>query len=340
MVLVGGTGPVTARLQAAAVPFAALEHLRRPVNPWNDARAFTEVADALRRFRPDLVSTHTAKAGWVGRAAAHRLGIPVIYTPHGWSLGDRVPGLRGHLFGAAERLAAGWADAIVCVCESERRVALAHGIGKAGQLTVIHNGVRDVPADLRADPARPRFRMISVARFEHPKDPLQLLHALAPLVPLDWHLDLVGDGPLEPKCRELAGRLGLDSRIRFRGYSSDVAGLLANAQLFVLCSHSEAFPRSVLEAMRAGLPVVASDVGGIREAVDNGVNGLLVTPGEPAALSAALNTLWGDPGMRQRFGAAARLTFESRFRLEPMIQKTAALYETVWNQDARRRSQV
>ena len=86
-----------------------------------------ELIAALRDFRPDLVSTHTAKAGWIGRAACARLGLAAIYTPHGWPIGNRMPGARALVFRAAERRAAPWSRAIVCVCEHERRLAMAHG---------------------------------------------------------------------------------------------------------------------------------------------------------------------------------------------------------------------
>ena len=118
MVFIGGTGPVTERLARAGVPFRPLRFLRRAVRPDADLRACAELTAALRDFRPDLVSTHTAKAGWIGRAACARLGIPAIYTPHGWPIGDRMPGPRALLFRVAERRGRPWARAIVCVCEA------------------------------------------------------------------------------------------------------------------------------------------------------------------------------------------------------------------------------
>lgn len=328
LVLVGGTGPVTDQLTVAGVPFQSLRSLGRAVRPWLDARAFFELVGALREFRPDLVSTHTAKAGWLGRAACARLGIPVIHTPHGWPVAGRLPGPQAVMFELAERIASRWARAVVCVCEEERRVALEKGFARPGQAQVIYNGVRDVPHALRAVPASCPVRIVSVARFEAPKDHATLLRALARLGALDWELELVGDGPLEPAMRALAKKLGIAGRVRFLGYQPDAAPVLARAQLFVLASRSEAFPRSVLEAMRAGLPVVASRVGGLAEAVDNEKNGVLVPRDDIGGLSAALGGLIADVHRRQRLGAAARLTYESRFRLERMVEATFALYGT------------
>jgi glycosyltransferase involved in cell wall biosynthesis len=332
VVFVGGGGPVKERLAEAGVPCRSLRFLRRAVHPVYDVRAWFELVKALREFQPDLVSTHTAKAGWVGRAACARLRIPAIYTPHGLPVGDRMSRRASPFYGLAERVAARWGRAIVCVCESERRLALAQRIAPPEQLHVVHNGVRDVPESLRASPAVSPPRVVSVARFEAPKDQATLLAALARLADLDWELELVGDGPDEAAIRALAGRLGIAARVRFLGYQSDVAPMLARAQIFALSSRSEAFPRSVLEAMRAGLPVVASDVGGVSEAVESGITGAVVPRSDAQSLAEALRRLVLDPATRQQEGAAARARYESHFRLECMIEKTAALYDAIRRQ--------
>jgi glycosyltransferase involved in cell wall biosynthesis len=326
-VALGGEGPVTEQLAAAGVPFHSLSHLRRRIHPVSDVRALGEAISFLAELRPDLVSTHTAKAGWIGRAAARRLAIPALYTPHGWSIGQRISPRLGSLFALAERAAAHWCSAIVCVCEQERRLALDKGIAPAAKLLVVHNGVRDVDAALRARPERGPVRLCSVARFSAPKDHRTLLAALALLRSRPWEIDLIGDGPELADRRREAGELGLSDRTHFHGYLSDPAPVLSRAHVFVLSSLSEAFPRSVLEAMRAGLPVVASDVGGVAEGVTHGVNGLLIPARNPSALAEALAKLLDDPALRETMGRSARTVYEERFRLECMVDCTAAIYD-------------
>jgi glycosyltransferase involved in cell wall biosynthesis len=180
-------------------------------------------------------------------------------------------------------------------------------------------------------------RICSIARFESPKDHRTLLQALAALRAEPWELDLVGDGPLEAKTRRLAGELDLAGRVKFLGYLEEPARALAAAQVFVLSSRSEGFPRSILEAMRAGLPVAASEVGGVGEAVADGVNGLLVPARSPEALATALARLITDAALRQRLGAAARATFETRFHWASMVDNTAAIYATVLDRTAQTR---
>lgn len=334
IVLVGGRGPVTDQLAAAGVPFRSMSFLERPIHPARDLRALAELTAVLRHLQPDLVSTHTAKAGWIGRAACARLGLPAIYTPHGLSIGDRVSAPLGAAYTLAERIAAKWTSTIICVCEHEKRLALSKGVAAEEKLCVLANGVGDVPPELRANPGESPARICSIARFESPKDHSTLLRALASLGSQPWQLDLIGDGPLQPGIRRLARSLGIAGRIRFLGYQPDPARLLGRTQLFVLSSRSEGLPRSVLEAMRAGLPVVASDVGGVGEAVTHGVTGLLVPRQDPGALAAALGELMANPSERQRLGAAARRAFETCFRLECMVEKTARVYDTVLSRTA------
>lgn len=334
-VLLGGDGPVAEQLVSAGVPYVSLRCLARRVHLLGDLRAGAEIVDALRALAPDLVSTHTAKAGWIGRAAARRLSIPALYTPHGWSIGSRMSPRMGAIYGLAEKVASKWSAAIICVCEAEKRLALSKRVAAADQMLVVHNGVRDVARELRASPAQSPVRICSIARFAPPKDHRTLLAALAALRSQPWELDLVGTGPLEPEMRHLAGELGLAGRVRFHGYVADPAPVLAGAQLFVLSSRSEAFPRSVLEAQRTGLPVIASAVGGISEAVTDGVHGLLVPPANSGALAAAVERLLGDAQLRESMGAAARATYERRFRLEYMVDSTAAIYATLLGRTAK-----
>jgi glycosyltransferase involved in cell wall biosynthesis len=325
-VLLGGVGPVSEQLEAAGDAFVPLRWLRRQLNPLRDGLALWELVRVLRRLRPDVVSAHTAKAGILGRLASRMLGIPVVYTPHGWPAGERMPAAARAVFAVVERAASRWCDRIVCVCEYERRLALSRGFAESSKLEVIHNGVRDVGAELLARPEGLPVRLCSVARFASPKDHRTLLEALAMLREEEWELDLVGDGPREEAMRGVAASLGIGGRVHFRGYTAEPAGWLSRAQVFVLATRSEAFPRSILEALRAGLPVVASDVGGVSEAVEDGVNGLLAPAGDAAALAEALRRLLRDAALRRSMGLRARAAYQDRFRLEGMAHRTMAVY--------------
>ncbi len=170
--------------------------------------------------------------------------------------------------------------------------------------------------------------LITAARFAPPKDHLLLLEALSGIQG-DWRLLLVGDGPTRCKVEQAAVALGLADRIAFLGTRGDTDELLAQADLFILPSKWEGLPLSILEAMRAGLPVIATDTGGVAEAVSDGVTGYLTPPGDAATLRDRIQRLIGSRDLLLAMGAAGRSRYEQDFRIETMVQKTVAVYREV-----------
>lgn len=336
IVLTGGTGPFTDQLSHHGIRYVALRWLRRPLNPWADLCALREIRRTLAEVAPDLVSTHSAKAGWLGRLAAWSLGIPVIFTAHGWAFTDGIPKGAAFVYKWAERIAARFADRIITVSEYDRDLALDSRIASTDKIVAVHNGMPDVGPELYAKPDRTPPHLIMVARFEEQKDHTTLLHALGRLLDREWTLELIGDGPLQASARALADRLGLTERIFFAGARNDVAERMRDAQIFLLISNWEGFPRSILEAMRAGLPVLASAVGGVTESVLEGVNGMTVRRGDVESLCEKLAMLLDAPGLRARLGAEGRARYERLFTIERMLDKTVGLYGQVTSGRAHR----
>lgn len=328
-VLVGGEGAYLERLRAAGVDAIRVPSLARALHPGRDLRALRELRRQLQRLAPDLISLHTAKAGALGRLAAVGLQQPLLYTPHGWSFSDPSEP-RAPLYGFLERLLAPLANLMINVCDNDCQQALARGVGRQAQHRVIHNGMPDIPASLRADPSLNPPRLVMVARFEAAKDHPTLLRALQ-LLPreLPWSLELIGSGERLPAVQREVAALGLASQVTFLGARDDVAVRLAQAQLLVLTSHAEGFPRSILEALRAGLPVLATRVNGIPEALTDGVEGLLVPPRDPQATAAALAQLLRNPHQRVALGAAGRARYERAFTFERMLGKYLSLYQSL-----------
>lgn len=328
-VFIGGDGPVVEALRLAEVPVNILSHLGRAIRPVADLRALWELGVALKRFRPHIVSTHTSKAGFIGRLAAWGLGLPAIYTPHCWSFVDGFPNARLYLW--AERLARPFGRRIIMVSEAERQDGLRGRVGSERHLVTVHNGMPDVAPTLRARPGATAPRLIMIGRCEPQKDHRTLLRALASAKDLDWTLDFVGDGPQRADVEAEINALGLSPRVRLLGYRSDVAALLASAQIFVLITNWESFPRSIIEAMRAGLPVVASAVGGAAESVVHGRTGFVVPRGDVTTLAARLRDLIAQPALRVEFGAAGRRRYEDHFTFAHMARKTATVWADVLN---------
>lgn len=335
-VLAGGGGTFARALPGWGVEYVTLRHLTAPIHPWHDLRAFAELRAALERIRPDLLSTHSTKAGILGRMAGWRLGIPTVFTAHGWAFTPGVPRWKAGLYRPFERLAAPLARRIITVSEFDRELAIRERVADPERLVAIHNGMPDIPAALRADPGAAPARLAMIARFEPQKDHATLIQALAGLPDLPWTLDLIGDGPLLPAVTRSCEEHGLAARIHFRGAVEDVTPLLARAQVYLLISRWEGFPRSILEAMRAGLPVVASAVGGVPEAVEEGKTGYVVPRGDAALLRDRVRRLVSDSALRAKLGASGRAAYEARFTFDRMVERTTAVYGQVLEQRSHR----
>lgn len=330
--LAGGGGPLFDSLAKHHVECRLLKNLVHPIKPFQDLKAYREIKDILKEIKPDLVTTHSNKAGLFGRFAAKLLKIPVIHTSHGFLFGGREKTIPGYFYRFAEKIASGAADRVICVSESEYRLALDLNVIKTGKLRIVYNGLPDVGSEYWSAPDQEPARLISVARFAEPKDHLTLLQALAGLGNLNWHLDLVGDGPKQKFVESLADDPRLAGKISILGMRSDVPELLAKSSLFVLSSKREGFPISILEAMRAGLPVIATDVGGVVEAVVDGETGYLVPVGDCDLLRKRIIALVEDPLLRKQMGDTGRERFLKHFTLEKMVERTIDIYREVVKQ--------
>jgi glycosyltransferase involved in cell wall biosynthesis len=332
-VITSGTGPFIEDLRRLDIPVVVLRHLAVPIRPLRDLRALREVRAALTALQPDLVAAHSSKAGILGRLAGRSLHVPVVFTVHGWAFTPGVPPGPAAVYRQVERLVGPLARMIITVSEFDRRLGLAAGIAGEDRLVTVHNGMPDVPPSLRSEPSRTPVRLVMVARFGAQKDHPTLLRALAQLQTHAWELDLIGDGPLRGETEALAAALGLASRVRFLGQRTDVDQILANAQISLLVTNWEGLPLSILESMRAGLPVVASSVGGISESVRDEENGYLVPRGNVELLRERIERLLTSPDLRARMGTSGRTRFEQDFTLDHSVNRTLAVYQDVLSGD-------
>jgi glycosyltransferase involved in cell wall biosynthesis len=333
----GGTGAFAQQLKKSGIPHQNLAHLVRNLNPWRDVAATREIVSAIRRQKPDLISTHNSKAGVLGRIAASSLGLPVMFTAHGWSFATGVPFVQRTFYRAAERTVGHLASLIVAVSQQDRRLALQLGIAPPNRIVTIHNGVKEIRPELRADPRGTPPTLVMVARFDRQKAPEQLVEALHPLTTIPWRLQFVGEGPNRIGIEAMVREKGMASRIEFLGEREDVAAILGRAQALILATHWEGFPRSILEAMRAGLPVLSSDVGGVSEAVIHGQTGFLVPANDVETMRRRLEELILNPDLRESMGAAGRRRYEQAFTFERLATRTISLYRDLARPTSARR---
>jgi glycosyltransferase involved in cell wall biosynthesis len=330
-VAVGETGYLTDECASLGVPFYILPSLVQPVQPRKDLAALFETISLLRNAKPDLIHAHTSKAGLIGRLAARVTSTPVVFTAHTWSFADGLSRKQQLISLPLERLAALGPQRIITVSEENRQLALRSRICSEDRLITVWNGVQDTP--FRAEPGTDPVRIAMVARFAPQKNQSLLIQAVADLPSVS--VDFVGDGPTRSAAEAEANRLGIADRVRFLGDRGDVDRILARSQIFVLSTNWEGLPYSIIEAMRAGLPVIATDVGGNREAVGEGVTGYLVERGNKSALCERISRLAADPALRVQLGLAGRAFYEKHLTVEAMLGKTSRVYDDLLgNRDA------
>ena len=319
-----GDGPLREAAGSAGARFVSLRHVRRPISLWRDPLGLLELLRLLRQVHPDLVHVNSAKAAALGRLAAWLAGVPIrVYTVHGWAfLAHR--GLAAAAYRWVERALRPLTTVTVCVSENERHAGLAARACVEENTIVIRNGVS--PRSAAVAERGSAARLVMVGRLQAPKDPITLVRALGLMRRRDYEGLLVGDGPERALVEEEIARLGIGSAVRLLGERTDVPELLAQADVFVLSTRSEGLPLSVLEAMAAGLPVIASNVGGIPELVVDGVSGVLVPPGDPGALAEAIERLLENPSLALRLGEAGRRRVAESFDLEAVREAHLALY--------------
>lgn len=291
---------MTPSIAAAGVRHLVVRRLVRRISPLDDVLATVALWRLLRNERFDVVQTHSSKAGVIGRVAAFLARVPrIVHTVHGWSFRPGQDRAEFVAYRTAERLLAPITHTIVVVTSADIDAGLAAGVGRRGQYAVVRSGI-DVDA-WRSHRGRAEARaalgvpagapmVATVMRLAPPKDPVTLVRAVAGSANDPW-LVVFGDGPMLEDARAEAERAGLDGRVRFAGLRRDVPDLLHAADVAVLSSSTEGLPRAVVEALAAGVPVVATDVGGVREVVRDGCTGMLVPVGDAEAMARAIDAV-------------------------------------------------
>lgn len=317
-----------------------LPALGRAVRGTADIAVFSQLLRLMRRVRPHVVHTHTAKAGTLGRLAARLVGVPiVVHTYHGHVFRGYFPPGRTRVFLAIERFLGRRTDCLLAVSETVRQELLALGVGSPERFRVMPLGL-DLDRYLRAEATRGSLRAELGIRPDTP-----VVAIVARLVPIKAHevflraarlvcaalpssqFLVVGDGERREALERLTAELGLGANVRFLGWRRDLERVYADTWVVALTSRNEGSPVSLIEAMAAERPVVATRVGGVPDLVEDGVTGCLVPPDDPKALAEALVTLLQNPERRQVLGKAARERVIPAFVAGRLVADMDALYQ-------------
>ena len=321
-----------ARMEADGATVHRIDMRRQPWHPAN-LRALPRLRALTSDIGASLIHGHSSVGGALARVAGRRAGLPVVYTPNGVATGAA--------YEQVERALGRLTDIWIAVSASEAERATRAGLAPAGRIVVIPNGIDLAPADGAGADLRAQIGVAAstpvvgtVARLVGQKSPLTFVRTAAQVAVAnsDAHFVLIGMGPLQASVdAEVARHRRLASRWHQIGHIDDAAAVLGQLDVFVLASAFEGAPYTPLEAMRAGVPVVLTDVVGSRDSVEDGVSGLVRPAGDSAGLAAAVIELLGDPALRARLAAAGAVRLADRFNVEDMGRRLAGAYERALN---------
>jgi glycosyltransferase involved in cell wall biosynthesis len=323
------------------LPYLRLPALTREVSPRHDLAAVLALRRLIRRERPDVLHTHTSKAGTTGRVAALLAGNArprVVHTFHGHVLSGYFDTRRERVFRLIERGLAHATDRIVAVSEQVRDDLIRFRVAPPEKIAVVQYGF-DLDARVQTSPEMARQKRAAAGlsatdfvvgwagRLSEIKRPLDLVRVAAKVD--GSRLLLAGDGELRPAVEQLAAELGLTDRVRLLGYVDDIGSWYGAFDAFLLTSANEGAPVVAIEALAAGVPVVATDAGGTRNVVDDGETGYLAPVGALDTLAELLERLRDDPALRARLGATGAVRMRERFSTQRMADGFDAVYAEI-----------
>jgi glycosyltransferase involved in cell wall biosynthesis len=346
----GRTAPDEASFEeaarAAGVHLHPITELGRSVRVWSDLIALIRLLGLLWRVEPDVVHTHTAKAGALGRLAASVYNVSrppshrclIVHTFHGHVMDGYFGPITNRLVRLAERALGRLADRIVTISDRQwQDIVVRYRIAAPGKVSMVPLGFElesfdDLPSVTRAREAlglpSEGLAVGFIGRLVSIKQPLDLVDAFARLSAAEDAavLLIVGDGELKSRVEQEVRSRGLTDRVVFAGWRSDLANVYAAIDIVALTSRNEGTPVTLIEAMAAGCPVVATDVGGVADLVEDGMNGLLVAAGDTRAFGEALVRLARDPVERERLGRNGRARVLARYQADRLADELDRLY--------------
>jgi glycosyltransferase involved in cell wall biosynthesis len=338
---IGPEGSLIERARARQLDLRIIPELRREIHPLRDWQSYRQIVQLLRKIQPQIVHTHSSKAGILGRAAAHKLGIPVVHTVHGSPFHPFQSRLVYEAYRRAEKWAAKRCDKLISVCDAMTEQYVAAGVALREKFVTVYSGMEVEPF---VEPPRPRDEVRrelgfgsdqivvgKVARLFELKGHDDVIAAARSVVARNPKVQFlfVGDGLLREALQSEISRAGLADHFVFTGLvpPDRIPELIAAMDIVVHASLREGLARVLPQALIAGKPVISYDIDGAREVVLPGQTGFLLPPRSVAEMADAILQLAGDRHMRERFGQTGRAAFTEQFRHETMTRRLREIYE-------------
>ena len=327
------------------IKFYPNKYFTNSLNLFKHLKAIKKIKEVIKIFKPDIIHCNSSTAGFLGRIVIKNK-VPALFTAHGWAFTEGVPFLRKRWAILAEKFISRYCQKIICVSEFDKNLALKYKITSENKLIVIHHGVKignslidqrpPKESDLKSSPTgRVTFeyqKIIFIGRLTEPKNPLLLLKAfndLSPLLKEKSEIIIVGEGSKRKILEKFIQKNNLNNKIKLLGSipRDKVFNLLKDSHIFVLTTNYEGLPYTILEAMSCGLAIIATDVNGVKEAVEN--CGFLVKKGSREEVKECLKKLLENPELTQKIGRKCREKVMKEFSLEKMLKKTEEIYQNL-----------
>lgn len=339
----GPEGDLLKQGRGAGVPIQIIPSLRRAIDPWRDSASYFALKQAIRHYKPEVVHTHSAKAGFLGRLAASALRVPaIVHTVHGAPFHAYQSAAARNLFRWCERHAAGHCHALISVANAMTDLMVSNGVAPREKFTTIYSGM-DVEPFRQADDHREAVRrqlgyqpqhvvIGKIARLFHLKGHTDVIRAASEVIRANDHVRFlfIGDGILRDELQGQIDTAGLSSYFHFAGLvpPADIPKWIGAMDALVHASLREGLARALPQALIAGKPVVSYDIDGAREVAFNAETGFLVPPRWEAIVE-PISKLAGDAALRTHLGQMGSARFTEQFRHQFMTRRIRELYERV-----------
>lgn len=335
---VGSRGKLSDKVEELGIQVFIINSVKRNIDPINDLKSILRIRRLIKILKPDIIHLNSSKAGVIGRVACQGIRnrkTKVVYTVHGWAFTDGVPSrLKKSLFNYIEKKVSSFTDLFICVSNYDKFIGKRNRVlTPENNAVVIHNGA--VAPQITAINYSSHFpiSLVMIARFSKQKDQESLIRAVSTLPRDSYHLTFVGAGETLEHNKEIVSKLQLDMNIEFVGFKENVDKFLINNDVFILSTHYEGLPISIIEALSYGLPVIASNVGGNDELVENNVNGYLVN--SIYEMNLAIRKLINNPSEVKRLGLNSQKKYMSEFTLNRCMKLTDAQYNLLYRKKIR-----
>ena len=340
-VAAGGKGKFYQEVKEAKIPYYQMNNFQKSINPFKDIFVFFEILSLLVQLKPDIVHTNSSKAGgiaglagWTYKVLSNRK-INLIFTAHGWAINENRPKWQIKLIKLFSKITALFYNKIICVSEYDCKIALENNITSEDKLITVHNGIdiKNIDFLTREEAQKKLLKKTSplvigtIAEWTSNKGLTYLLKAIKEIKNKKFDVVLIGSGenPDKEKLKKIIKKKKLKN-IHLIEFVPNAVNYLKAFDIFILPSTKEGLPYTIIEAMIAEIPIIATNVGGIPEMIENNVNGILIEPKNPEIIGNKILELINNPEIVQKLTQKSKQKAEEEFTLEKMIKETKNIY--------------